>query len=278
MNQNKKVFVAYLDILGYGAFVEENAPNIVIQMNNNFSLQAQIALAYASVAKHNKTGDLKKKPYKRRQTEDGRQVVIPDLDNTKINSLMMFDSIVFWTADDKDEDFHDLLNVVTIFLQGQFAMGFPARGAIAFGEFYFSGGSIQSSSVTQHYILASKAQVSAQRLEANQLWSGCVLHESVLERCKELSITLTELENLKRIIKYPVPFKRQYELSGSRDMYALVWLGHSEQWFPERKVLDINMVVKKAFSLHGKKIGKKEEEKINNTIKFVNYVFPIKNK
>jgi hypothetical protein len=277
MNQTKKRFVAYLDVLGFGRFVENNSQEKVVRWINFFSLQAQIAIAYTSVAKVNEgiPDELKAKPYKLHTKEDGMQVAIPDLDRAKINSLIMFDSIVFWTSDDSEEDLNDLLYAVAIFMRGQLSIGFPSRGAIAHGEFNFSGGPLKSGSVVQHFILASKAQVFARNLEGCQEWVGCALHETVLDRCKELPGLLEELEKAKRIIKYPVPFKQKVEPSGYREMYTLIFAGQTEQFIPERKILDINDVIKESFTNHGKKIGSSEIEKIKNTAKFINYVFPV---
>ncbi|MEO8401048.1 MAG: hypothetical protein ABI597_04525 [Gammaproteobacteria bacterium] len=277
MIQEKKHFVAYLDVLGFGNFNEKNPQSEVIKWINFFSLQAQIAIAYTSVARVNEgiQDEHKAKPYKLHVKEDGVQVAVPDLDRAKINSLIMFDSIVFWTPDDKEEDLKDLLYAVALFMRTQLSIGFPARGAIAHGEFSFSGGPVHSSSIVQHFILASKAQALARKLEGQQEWVGCALHETVIDRCVELSLSLQELENSKRIIKYSVPFKKQIEPNGYREMYALIFAGQTEQFIPERKILDIYTVIKESFEQHGKEAGPREIEKINNTAKFINDVFPV---
>lgn len=160
---------------------------------------------------------------------------------------------------------------VAAFMQGQIFAGFPVRGAIAYGEFTYFGGAVYSGSVVRHYTLASKAQVLARNLESQQEWAGCVLHDTVLDRCDELSISLSKLEDCKRIIKYKVPFKENKD----KEMYALIFMRQREQFHPERKILNIYDVIKASFESNGKQIGEKEILKIKNTAKFVNYVFPV---
>jgi hypothetical protein len=96
-----------------------------------------------------------------------------------------------------------------------------------------------------------------------------------MDRCKELPGLLEGLEKSKRIVKYPVPFKQKVEPRGYREMYTLIFSGQTEQFIPERKILDINDVIKESFTNHGKKIGLSELEKIKNTAKFINQVFPV---
>jgi hypothetical protein len=180
--------------------------------------------------------------------------------------------VIFWTDKGDEISLRELLYTASFFMRLQLAAGFPVRGAISYGDFLFSGGPLISSALVQHFMLASPAQVAAQRLESKQLWAGCVLHESITNRCEELKISFSSLE---LIIKYPVPFAGEGGAIECKEMYAVIWQTQVRQVVPENKILDISSVIRESFLRHGKKIGLREEDKIINTANFVNFVFPI---
>ncbi len=121
MNECQKIFVAYFDILGFAKYVEDNTLDAVAKViNENFSLLGQLALAYSSVAAINAILPNDKKlplPSKKTLTHDGKQAFIPDLANIRINSVMIFDSVVFWTDKGDEKSLRELLYTASFFMR-----------------------------------------------------------------------------------------------------------------------------------------------------------------
>ena len=219
-DNSKKVFVAFLDILGFKSYVlKSSIEKVQHDIKELFSLGSIIAMAYASTTRHNSSAvdSDKVQPTSIISTPDGKQKSLINLNVSNINSILIFDSIVLWTKDSNENDLIELLAVIKIMLDSHLFMGLPLRGAISYGELCFQDLQISSGSIVKHSVLVSPAQICAMSLEKKQEWSGCVLHETVVTRCREINMDLDH-HNSRLITKYRVPLNE-----GEIALYALIW-------------------------------------------------------
>ena len=273
---SKKVFVAFLDILGFKTYILKNIDDLEKVKNyvsNLFSLGSMISTAYVSTARYNQKNQSghKLEPTKIIQKPDGSNAFTPNLDVSNINSILMFDSIVLWTNNNNEDDLIDLISVVRFMLNSQFSMGFPLRGAISYGEFYFNQPHIPSASTIIHSNLVSPAQIYAMTLEKSQQWSGCVLDQHTVERCKELNVDIDK-NKLISAVRYLVPMKKE-----KQDLYALIWQGQVIEYVGGEHPVNMQEYVRKSFlqntdlAITPEKTIQDINEKIKNTSDFVNF-------
>lgn len=270
--QSKNVFVAFMDILGFGSYIEKNGTMQATSVALRASLHSMINLGIVSSERLNREkseGERKESPAEIITLPDGSQVAIPNTKIFNINSVHIFDSIVLWTESDAAKDLEDLIDVVRGMLYSNFIDGFPLRGAIAHGELYYRSEPMISKVVTNHPILVSPAQVKAYKLESKQQWSGCVLDESVVSRCKEINMELGFKAPL-YADQYDVPLK-----SGIKKMPIVTWDGtnRDSNVINYKNESEMYAYVAGKFSLHGKDISDGSvKEKIKNTATYMSYI------
>ena len=110
-----KKFIAYFDYLGFKQFIENNDLNYQMKiMANNFR-DMELALGKGEL-KHGKNG------------------VIADLANSKINCINFSDTIVFWTNDDSESSLIEIIEVAYKFNWQAILMTFPVRGSLVYDE------------------------------------------------------------------------------------------------------------------------------------------------
>lgn len=262
-HKSPKVFVAYLDILGFKSYVLKNGiEKVQRDITELFSLGAQIAIAHISAARHNLSviEEEKVSPTRNITMPDGKQKSQVNLNVANINSILMFDSIVLWSNNDTESDLIDLLNVVRFMLHSHLFFGLPLRGAVSYGELYFQDLPVSAFSIIKHTVLVSPAQIHAMSLEKTQEWSGCVLDKSIVAKCQEAEI---DLDNNKSFLvtKYPVPMK-----TGEMELYALIWGVKTSG----KKICNVQESVKATWPMPE---GSNEAilNKIENTIKFIEF-------
>lgn len=271
-DQMKNVFVAFMDILGFATYIEKNGTAQATSVALRTSLHSMVNLGIVSSERVNREqpeGESKVSPAEIVMLPGGGQVAVPNTKIFNINSVHIFDSIVLWTESDSAKDLEDLVGVVRGMLYANIMDGFPLRGAIAHGEFYYRSEPIESSVVVNHSLLISPAQVKAYNLEKEQQWSGCVFDDSVISHCNEIGVKLGYEEPL-YVEEYNVPLK-----DGTKKMHVVMWDG-TDRNLPGVNYKDIDVMreyIEGKFSMHGKDISNESvKDKIKNTANYMSYI------
>lgn len=282
---NNEKYVAFLDILGFRKFVENNDHDTIVKKYENAfvtSVQQAVSLGRYKIIE-----------------KDGQKTAVAALENAKVYSLLVSDSAVLWTDNVSPQSFVDIIVTVRQLVLGCFYTGFPVRGAITVGSVtdqYFKSGKY-------HYAtIIGKAFAEAVELEKKQNWSGCIIDNKGMDAlCRndtlenaDGNVVLEYIKELKWIVQYDVPLK-----DGEKQrMYVVDWVNAKKSVGNELKIVEgfeprnsansnkiyeslygINKhAIEKGFRMHGKMDSLSEKDKlrsnqiIQNTIKFADFV------
>ncbi|PEA52933.1 hypothetical protein CON64_20925 [Bacillus pseudomycoides] len=243
--KEEKVFFAFLDILGFKDLVNNNSNEALIDL---YSKAVDVSVESALS--------------KGQMNIDEKGNIKPDLGFASVNSLVISDSILFWTNNDNPWSFIDLIIVVREVLHNSIKIGIPLRGAISRGPLVTQQSDKSKENILIHrFTVVGKALVEAYKKEAIQEWSGCLIAEECMELLLQSMISnhIDDLINNNVLIKYKVPYK-----SGNiKEEYVLNWVGKQFS----------NETVRESFSMHNKGVDNwAVESKIKNTIEFLNHV------
>ncbi len=225
---NKRVYVAFLDILGFREVVNNNDHEVL-----------------SSIYDTKISTDIENIGY---FFEINKGV----LDDLKIEILAVSDSIILWSQDDSIIDFYMLVLNVKELLQSFFNKGVPLRGAISVGP-------LSIRKINGQINVFGKALTNSYNLESNQEWTGCVIDQECLDVLdNDEENHLNELMNKKIITKYLVP-KKQGKVD---EQYVVNWVSETNFKINERKIRESFK------SYNKKVDDWSVELKILNTIKF----------
>lgn len=251
----QKVFIAFLDILGFSKFIEVNSHEDVIKIYQS-CLRMPLDFSLAEAAEQALQDSLWLKDVLDVKNPDASA---PKLDNVQLNCISISDSIILSTTDCKMRDFIILIATVRNFLAKSLWFGFPLRGAISYGTLTMDNSSLDSNII--HHQMLGLPIVDAVNIEKIQNWSGCVIHKSVRDKIGPGLIRLDPL----MLTLYDVPFKK----SGKDDLISTELVVNWPYGLSDDVKFNMNSnLIRSKFSMHGKKINDSIEQKIANTIKF----------
>ncbi|HCG9584327.1 TPA: hypothetical protein ACF3XD_004549 [Vibrio parahaemolyticus] len=251
-------YIAFFDILGFKDLVFNNDHEALEGIYEHFSKAAHLSLANF-------------------QAQEGQIAdnSISDVDMSKatVNSLIVSDSVIFWTDSDSPNDFIEIIHASQLMLAISFKIGVPVRGGISFGDFTFN--EVRTNS-PQRNVLTScfgKALVEAYSIEALQEWSGCIVNQIALDHfstrvehyqkmTQEKLVNLDLLKNYKMLVEYEAPLKKPV-----KNYLVVNYLNHSDidMGFTEQRI-------RSSFSAFSKSTTPESvQTKINNTISFFKY-------
>lgn len=244
MNQNK--FIAYFDYLGFKQFIENNDHSYQVSEMDNIFRDIEGALA---------------KGHRTR----GEKAIIADLSLTKINAINFSDTIVFWTNDDSESSFDEILEIAYLFNSRTNTFFFPARGCICHGELEYIDykNTNQFGSIYNINSVFGKGLVKAHEKAESQNWAGTVIDKSVIQFL-ELNGNNVDLKLQDYAKKYKVPYKK----SGSDDEEYVLKL--TSQFVNPIRIESMTDSIKTNFSRHNKKVtSERVQEILSNTLKYV---------
>ncbi len=246
---SEETYVAFLDILGFKDLVYNNSHKKLTELYESVieKLLNKVSSNYeADKLKYQKDNDL--------------------------YFLSVSDSIIIWTEKNNPAAFTELLVVTCEVLAEFFEAGIPLRGAISVGGLTSKGISREKDNkgdeiVSMSYInVVGSGIVNAYSMEGKQDWSGCIIDKKCIELFqdsisrKEGMVDLNTFIENGLINQYNVP-KKKGLLS---EEYVVNWPLFCED-LTENDVRNM-------FSAHNKNINDwSVENKISNTIKYVNY-------
>ena len=244
-------YVALLDILGFKDIIEKNTHEEALHYFETFRnhLQGGIANWKATEGKYGET--------------------VFDVKTTDISSLIISDTIIFWTRDDSIKSFFDIVRVTQELLR--FNHNLPKRylrGGITHGDFYYNNNGIitsHSGATLKHDLMFGKALVHADAYEKNLEMIGCIIDDGAIQhaRSKKIDVFDKSWEQLKyenKILLYPcVPFKKE-----TRECWTLNWIQDAS--YPElSEIID-------GFSADKKSIDHPTvQQKIENTVAYFQF-------
>ncbi len=247
----KEVFVAYLDILGFSDFVKGRSHDDLIAMYQSF-VRTNIDYSLAEAAER----ILENSSWLKEMEETGN--LAPQFDNVTLNCITASDSIILSTSGNEFKDFMRLVVTVRNFMATSLLSGFPLRGAITQGMLTLDWDSPSSGVSIVHHQMLGLPLVEASNLEKQQNWSGCVIHQNVINKIGPKIIRLEP----SMIAMYDVPVKNKNNEPIYKSMPVVNWV-----FIIEKSEIDEEKI-RLAFSAHGKEVTASVETKINNTIKF----------
>jgi hypothetical protein len=233
--------VAFLDVLGYQNFIDNNSVGKAVEILTNVFT----GLKEASVEDY-KTRWVKPGVAAKRRFED---VFIQTLS----------DSIIFHFQTPKGSipisDWMTFLQIVRVTQRRLFDNGFPARGAVACGQYYFRDG-----------FLVGRPFMEAYRLTQSLEFAGVVLTAEASTRMKgDFKNQNVALRGFAGGVDFLVPMKENRE----GKFYCLCPLRLGE--IQTEILSDVAELVYQSFWQHQKDVPANVDLKITNTIKFWRY-------
>lgn len=206
-------YIALLDILGFKDIIEKNTHEEAIHYFETFRIHLQGGIANWKSA----TG------------EYGEPIF--DVKTTDISSLIISDTVIFWTNDDSIKSFFNITRAIQELLR--FNHNLPKRylrGGITYGDFYYhNNGIIKSNSgaLLKHDLMFGKALVAADRYEKNLEMIGCVIDDEAINHARSINpnsfeVSWQQLNKENKILFYPVPFKQDI-----RECWTINWVQDS---------------------------------------------------
>ncbi len=250
-----KSYVAFIDILGFKDLVNNNTHEELEKIyKKSFEINLQLSLSNGL--------------YKIVKDNQDKNITVADISNSKINSLMISDSIILWTDNISMKNFIDMLIVVRNLLNNGFIFGTPLRGAISLGNLSFLQTDITSEIKYVQNSLIGKGLIKAYLIESGQNWAGCIIDSDCIENYqfqfnqiddKKDIADIEYLEQKNVLIKYNVPYKT----GEIKENYVV-------NWFRNDAVDE--KLIRNSFKQHNKNINNWDvENKIKNTLEFYSF-------
>ena len=236
--KTQKGLVAFFDILGYSAFMENNEVEDAALKINDFINELE-------------TFDMDRF-LERFEIRDRIKNV-----SQEIQYVVISDSILISLECDQDNnDSYRLYSMVfsiycALLFKKLFIFGLPLRGCIEYGEYYVHDHTFAGLPIIDAYNNSEKLNL-----------ASCEISKSVFTD----TIDLEELKNL--FIPYLIPTK-----NGDKQSILLNFLIklHDEDEYSLDKLSDPKQFIINSFSAHNKYIGSNVYQKIENTEMFIRY-------
>lgn len=262
-SNNGEVYAAFLDLLGFKDLVSNNNHTKLERVYESFQLIIEQALAGGAVVP---------------SVRDGREIVTPDLMQTKVHSLIISDSVLFWTDNASNRALVDILAVIWRLTSTSFFVGLPLRGAIALGHLTarFSQANAPTQVVTT--TVFGEAFVRAYELQGQQEWAGAIVDPRCLARFDAIAQAATNggaseiaksdwLVKAGLLLPYKVPGKGTVSEEGKETTPEPSWVIN----WPRAAQSGVSAeTVRKAFAMHGKRVDHAGvQAKIDHTLAFL---------
>lgn len=183
-----KCYVAFLDILGFKDFVENNSHKDLIE-NFEFIID-KVFSVYIGSYNNPEIGKMGNKQF-------------------EIEVLFISDSIILWTKNEFQGSFVKLLQIVSDLIAFSFRTGLPLRGGISFGE-------LHTHKNFNNTTVIGKGLINAYKIEESQNWAGCIVDKIAIDEFNRQNDLLPKLKKItyedlvseaKILEEYEVPLK-----------------------------------------------------------------------
>jgi hypothetical protein len=249
-NVTDKSFVCVLDILGFKNLTSSN------------SIRQQIDL-YKLLGALGTNAQLQS--VKGVDSADAMEKLNYQVHKSKLNYVMISDSILFWTNDVSDVSFSEMLSVIKSVLGSSFGNGLPLRGALTVGSVIVLRNLFNIKNINSNDVYFGNAIIEAHELEKKMKLVGCVLSQKLIEHIEanqDLSKQFSSFVQNGNIKEYEVPLDNCY-----KKLFLINWATFSVKTRMEETP---EIEIRKAFEKWDKYREKRGdvEFKIVNTIKY----------
>jgi hypothetical protein len=235
--------VGYFDILGYKNFLENNEEitKPVMDVVDRFS---------------ECTDDIKLFFQNKFQNPPNEVKLIEDVIND-LGWQILSDTIIVYPKTKREVPIDQAYSIwvfcvyCSVLMRHMFKFGFPLRGVISNGDFYFKDGAIAGRPIVRAYELVQELDIAA-----------CILENNVVNKLIEAKILDEVL-----LIKYPIPSKSKKP----ENYYTLNYLSMKTEEYPQIN-LNFRQSILESFCKHNKSISPSVDSKINNTEYFFQFI------
>ena len=240
-----KKFITYFDFIGFKKFILNNETAHINKRIKHILRDIEFSICQRNLKK----------------TDSG---VIANLDNSRINCLIISDTIIFWTNDNSLDSFNELLKISFNFNMRVTCNHFPVRGAIVFDEIEIISGFNEAKNGGTYNVnsIYGKGLIKAYLKAEDLNFASCVIDKSVVEKIQEFG-NLNDIIG-KFIVDYKVPYKKS-EISCNEFVLKFFLDNKISKDAYKNLVNDIT----NAFKGDNKEMDLRSEEILKNTIEFV---------
>lgn len=185
----KEVYLAYFDFMGFKNFILNNEDEVLIRRMEHIFRDIEICISRGNY--HPPRGGM----------------IFADTTKSKLNTLNISDTILFWTNDLSDEALCELIEVAFEFNRREVTFNFPLRGAIVKGYIKVVSGKNDNEEGGSYSVqcLYGKGLVYAHDIAENQEWAGTIIDETVFDPLNSCEVGKELLG--KYVTDYNVPLK-----------------------------------------------------------------------
>ena len=251
----KEVYIAYFDLLGFKKFIENNTETSIDTRMGHIFRDMELSLTLENI-KHSSISP---------------NIVIPDIDQAKVNCVNISDTIIYWTNDLNIDSLYNLFLVSFQFNQHFNIDSFPVRGCLTKGYLNHVMGKYESSNSSLYAVqcLYGKGLVEAHVKAESQNWAGTVIDQGVID---DLSNSQYSKSFETYCLKYQIPYKKN--IFNPKE-YAFKLIGEINN---EQHLFNLKHEIESRFSADNKPINEiSVKEKINNTCDFLDYCYKKQN-
>lgn len=243
----KEVFIAYFDFLGFKEFILNNDEETLIRRMGHIFRDIEFAIGQG----------------KYQEPFEGK--ILADLSHSKLNTLNISDTVVFWTNDTSMKSLEELLKVAYDFNWRENLYNFPLRGSITKGKISIVDGRNKNEKGGSYGVscLYGKGIVNAHIKAESQVWAGTVIDNSII------SEFASEVEAAGFLESYAVKYKVPYKSEGIQDDEEFVLRLTKGTLNPE-SFKNLSADLERVFSQDNKSTSHPSVQlKIKNTIDFL---------
>jgi hypothetical protein len=249
-----RTYIAYFDVLGFKEFMANNDEAYFHQHIDHLFRESQNAVAKGQLTESRHRGTL-----------------IPDLTEAEVNCMHISDSIIFWTVDQSELSFRNIVDVCYSFYWRSIQAAFPMRGCLVAGDISFHPFQVKSKTGATFYnsSIFGQGLVDAYVKAESQNWAGCFIDTSAIESVPEELIEALTQEH--KIIQYPVPLKT----GETSNEYAVCIMGGSinQETFDNLAPQIANLFTQ---HMNGQAIAESVQVKMDNTLAFLHsFIAPV---
>lgn len=186
----KEVYLAYFDFMGFKQFILNNEDEILMRRMGHIFRDIEICISRGNY--HPPRGGM----------------IFADTSKSKLNTLNISDTILFWTNDLSEESLAELLEVAYEFNQREISHNFPLRGSVVKGNIRIVSGKDDNKNGGSYSVqcLYGKGLVYAHDLAEKQQWAGTIIDETVISDLETFEEGRKLIE--KYTLDYDVPRKK----------------------------------------------------------------------
>ena len=244
-----KRYIAYFDFLGYKEFILNNDEELIQRRVGHILRDIETALSdeyKVSVKTMN---------------------AIADLEHAQVHCLNISDTVIFYSKDETLESFDAIIDVAYRFNWRNNLHNFPVRGILTYDDFRIVTQTYENASGIRYSpnIMYGKGLVTTHLKCDKQEWAGCCIDNSVIE-----IVNGTNRQALlnERTVQYDIPIKDNE--FGVFSKYAFrLYAGNANK----ENLKNLKGMINEVFNSDNKDTtDKRVQQKINNTINFVDFL------